>query len=520
MFVVTASEMQKMDGLTIQEFGLPGRILMENAGRGAAEMLLKRISNQPSHHVGILAGRGNNGGDGFVIARYLAQKDVLTGVYLLTSKDRVSGDAADNLALLASIGIPVIELPDPATFADHESDMARHTLWVDALLGTGLNADVIGLYRQAIEFLNRSQKPVLSVDIPSGLSADTGLPMGCCVRADTTVTFGFPKIGHMLYPGAEYTGKLHTIDIGIPPHIVRQVNPRQELITDVTIQQIYHPRMNTAHKGNAGHLLIVAGSPGKAGAAALAGRGSLRCGAGLVTLAAPANVVPILQTLNMEAMAAPLPETEDGFLSEAAFEFLMKTAADKKCIALGPGIGTHPETVALVHRIMLNARIPLVIDADGLNGLSLDTTGLKQANAPIILTPHPGEMARLAGCSVADVQADRIGVARHFSVTHRIYLILKGARTLVALPNGKVYVNPTANPGMASGGMGDVLTGIIGALVAQGYGPEDSCRLGVYLHGQAADNLKQSQGPQGFLASDVADEIPRVFQKIHENRIP
>ncbi len=518
MILVTAHEMQQMDRLTIHEFGLPGRILMENAGRSAAEILLQMICSQPSHRVAILAGRGNNGGDGFVIARYLAQKSVPATVYLLATKDRITGDAADNLGLLSAIDIPVIELPDSATFSDHESDMMAHTLWVDALLGTGLNADVTGLYRQAIEFLNRSQKPVLAVDIPSGLSADTGMPMGCCVTADATATFGFPKIGHMLHPGPEYTGTLHVIDIGIPPYIVSRVNPGQEMITDETIRQIYRPRAVTAHKGTGGHLLIVAGSTGKAGAAALAGLGGLRCGAGLVTVATPAGVMPLIQNRIMEAMAAPLPETADGFLSESAFEFLMQTASDKKCMALGPGIGTHPETVSLVHRIVLNSGIPLVIDADGLNCLSQNTAILKQANVPIILTPHPGEMARLARCSVADIQTDRIGAARRFSVAHRVYLILKGAKTLVALPDGKVFVNPTANPGMASGGMGDVLTGVIGALVAQGYTPEDACRLGVYLHGKAADHLTQSQGPQGFLASDVADAIPRVFQIIHENK--
>jgi NAD(P)H-hydrate epimerase len=420
---------------------------------------------------------------------------------------------------LGPLGIPVVELADPEAVAIRESDMARVAVWVDALLGTGLKSEVTGLFAHVIELVNRMQKPVVAVDIPSGLCADTGKPMGCCLRATVTVTFAFPKIGHFLYPGAEYTGELDVVDIGIPPHIVRSVNPGQEVVTEADIQKIYRPRPAETHKGNAGHLVILAGSTGKAGAAVLSGLGAVRTGAGLVTFAAPMGIVPILQNQVVEAMALSMPETPDGFLADAADAPWEEAIRGKNCLAVGPGIGTHPETVRLIHRILAESSRPVVIDADGLNCLSQQPDILGKARGPVILTPHPGEMARLMDGTVAEVQSDRIGTARRFSTRHGVFLVLKGAVTIVAVPDGKVYVNPTANPGMASGGMGDVLTGVIGALVAQGYSPQEACRMGVFLHGQAAENRRTSDGPQGFSASDVANEIPRVFRRLHEYRI-
>ncbi len=519
MILVTAAEMREMDRRTIHKFGLPGRLLMEMAGRGVADRVADFFVNRPVDRVGILAGRGNNGGDGFVTARHLAQRGIPSTVYLLASRDRVAGDAGDNLALLGPLGIPVVELTDTGALSEREADMARHAVWVDALLGTGLKSEVTGLLAHGIERINWMQKPVVAVDIPSGLCADTGVPMGCCVHAAVTVTFGFPKIGHFLYPGAQHTGELHVVDIGIPRHIARAVNPGQEVLTLEDIRGIYRPRPAVAHKGNAGHLMILAGSIGKAGAAVLAGRGAIRSGAGLVTFAAPSGIVSILQNQVVEAMALAMAETSDGFLSEASAESLEHAMRDKKCLAVGPGIGTHPETVRLIHRIVAGSSIPVVIDADGLNCLAQNLDILDSVRAPLILTPHPGEMARLIGKTVADVQSDRIGAARRFATRNRVFVVLKGAATIVAVPDGKVYVNPTANPGMASGGMGDVLTGVIGALLAQGYTPEDACRLGVFLHGRAAENRRLSDGPQGFSASDVAREIPRVFRSIHEHLV-
>ncbi len=514
MYLVTADEMREMDRRTITEFGLPGRILMENAGRGAADILLDRFSSLDRLNVGIVAGRGNNGGDGYVIARYLAHKGIPVTVYVLAAEDQIHGDAADNLRLLRPLGIPVHEVTSESAFSQHRTPMGQHTVWVDAMLGTGLSAPVRGRFRTAIEFLNRSESPILAVDIPSGLNTDTGQPWGSCICADTTVTFAFPKSGHLLYPGADFTGRLEIIDIGIPPHIVESVAPRQYRISSETIRNCWEPRPSDAHKGTTGHVLILAGSPGKTGAAAMTAMSAMRSGAGLVTLGIPRSLNPVLETQVLEAMTYPLPESPEALLDETAFDAVIALLADKKCIVMGPGLGTHPGTKALLHRLLIECRCPAVIDADGLNGLSGHTDILKQVETPVILTPHPGEMARLTGLDMKQIQSDRIGSARAFAETHHVHVVLKGAGTVVAHPDGRVSVNTTGNPGMASGGMGDVLTGLIAGLLTQGLTPEAATHGGVYLHGMAADALAATRGPVGFLAGEVMNAIPGEIRRL------
>lgn len=508
-YVVTASEMREMDHQTIASFGLPGRILMENAGRGAVRVLLDRFSPDERSRIGILAGKGNNGGDGFVIARYLAQMGTDVIVYLLGSAGDIQGeDAAANHALLPLLRIPVAEITDDSELDAQQESMEQRTLWVDAVFGTGLSSDVRGIYREAIDRLNRMACPVLAVDIPSGLHSDTGQPCGLSVQAHTTVTFGFPKPGHLQYPGTELTGHLEVIDIGIPPYIADRVGPTQFRLCLESVKQRWRSRAADAHKGTAGHLLVIAGSAGKTGAAAMTSMSAMRAGAGLVTLGAPESVHGILENQVLEAMTFPLPETAAGGLGESAYETVTELLTDKNCLAIGPGLGVSPETTELVSRLVSQSPVPLVIDADGLNCLASRPEILRTGKSPIILTPHPGEMARLNGSTTGEIQRDRIAAARSFAVDNAVHLVLKGAGTLIAHPDGRAFINTTGNSGMASGGMGDVLTGLIAGLVTQGYEPEDAAHIGVFLHGTAADTLAQLRGPVGYLAGDVMNRIP------------
>ena len=514
MILVTAKEMQEMDRRTIEDFGIPGMVLMENAGRGATRFLFEQFPDIENKRVGVIAGRGNNGGDGYVMARYLKQKGVHVQVYLLATATRVQGDAAANLKFLKPLDIPLVEIPDQASFSKYKSEMAGVEVWIDAILGTGLKSDVKGFFKTVIEFINGLNKPVFAVDVPSGLNSDTGQVCGACIRASATATFAFAKTGHIIHPGVQYTGALNIVDIGIPPHIVEEAMPRQWLLTRDRIQSCLPPRMPDAHKGTTGHLLVVAGSPGKTGAAAMTAISALRSGAGLVTLGIAETLNPVLESQVLEAITAPLPETQPGVLGESALDTIINLMEGKKCVTIGPGLGQAEKTKNLVQKIVKSSPIPLIVDADGLNSLAGHAQILKNAKAPVILTPHPGEMARLMDTGVGAVQQDRIKCARDFASSFNVHVILKGARTVIGHPDGRVFINPTGNAGMASGGMGDVLTGIIAGLVVQGLSPEYACRAGVYLHGAAADSLVETIGPYGYLAGDVMKAIPGEIKKI------
>ena len=516
MYIVTADEMREMDKATI-DFGLPGRILMENAGRGAAQTLIKKFGDIAGKKVGVLAGRGNNGGDGFVIARCLVQKGIDVIVYLLSKASLVKGDALANLEMLYPLGIPVIEIPDNKTFHSNRVSMRHRDIWVDAIFGTGLKSDIGGYIKDIVIFINGLKKHVLAVDIPSGIDSDTGQVRGECIRAGATATFGYAKAGHYLYPGADYSGEIEIIDIGIPAFIADKVRPKQNLITCERIGSLYlKPRAKDAHKGSAGHLFIVSGSPGKTGAAVMTATAAMRAGAGLVTIGVPKSLNSVIESMVLEAMTCPLPENSEGFLSESSFDAIMHNLAGKKCLAMGPGLGTDPSTKSLVMKILRELKIPVVLDADGLNLLAGETRLLKKLKAPAVLTPHPGEMSRLAGIGIAAVQQNRVACARDFAREFNVHMVLKGAGTVIAHPDGRVFINSTGNSGMASGGMGDVLTGIIAGFIAQGYTEEEATHTGVYLHGAAADDLAESMGPFGFLASDLTGAIPLQIRALSE----
>ena len=517
MYLVTASEMQEMDSQTIDSYGIPGRVLMENAGRGATDFCFDRFPEITTLRVGIIAGRGNNGGDGFVIARYLSQKDVNVTVYLLADPSKLTGDAAANFKLLAPIGVAIDVIPDLKSFDIVKDSIRDKELWIDALLGTGLKSNVRGFFREAIDFINSLDKPVLSVDIPSGLNSDTGQPCGACIKASATATFAFAKIGHFQHPGAELSGDLKIIDIGIPTHIVEKVGPKQFLIRSEDIRSFFKPRPQTTHKGRTGHLMILAGSPGKTGAAAMSASAAMRAGAGLVTLGVPQSLEPLVAVRSLEVMTTALPEADGEILGEVSLDAILELLDRKDCLAIGPGMGQSKRTQSLILQLLQQCRLPMVIDADGLNNLVGVTGVLRQYAGPVIITPHPGEMARLIEKDISAVQEDRIGCAREFAQAFGAHVVLKGAATVIAHPDGFVFTNPTGNPGMASGGMGDVLTGLIAGFIVQGYPVEVACHLGVYLHGAAADTLLTQKGPWGFLASDLINRIPAEISIMSTN---
>ena len=382
------------------------------------------------------------------------------------------------------------------------------------MLGTGLNSDVSGIYREAVELINAAGRPVVAVDIPSGIHGSSGRVLGCAVRATVTVTFAAAKVGHVLYPGADHTGRLVVADIGIPATLMENADG-YEFITADSIRPLLRPRDRQAHKGVFGHCLVVAGSRGKTGAGALSANSAVRAGSGLVTLAVPESLHPILEIKTTEAMTVPIPDNGNGYLTDDALPAIAGLLTGKDAMAVGPGLGGHPATVALVQTLVKSASVPLVIDADGLNAVAQDTNCLLgEKSADVVLTPHPGEMARLLGVSIADVEADRIATARRFAAHFGVYLVLKGSRTIIAAPDGSVAINGSGNPGMASGGMGDVLTGIIVSLLGQGHGGWDACCLGVFIHGYAADMVAQDKGEIGMNAGDVHEKLPYAYKKL------
>lgn len=520
MKVVTSKEMQELDRKAMEEHGIPGLTLMENAGTCVVEEISAAFGPLQNKAVTVVAGKGNNGGDGLVAARLLHKKGAVVRVFLTSPPDEVRGDAHSNLERYQAAGgkIEVLKTnaPSPESL---RSALAESDLIVDALFGTGLESNITGTAATAIEVINqirKAGKAVVAVDIPSGIHADTGQVMGVAVRATLTVTFGLPKRGHLLFPGAEHAGKLKVVDIGIPPSLIDQANISAHLLTPHDLAPHLLPRPADVHKGSFGHVVVVAGSVGKSGAAVLTSLAALRTGAGMVTLATPQSVEASLGSNPPELMTLPLAETGDKTLAGDALGPLLKFASDKTVVAIGPGLSTHPETTGLVRELLARVTQPVVMDADGLNALVGHLDLLHKIQVPMILTPHPGEMGRLTGLSTQAVQQDRLGVAQAFSQQYKVIVVLKGAHTIIATPEGDLFINPTGNPGMATAGTGDVLTGMIAGLIAQRYEVRLAAQLGVYLHGLAGDLAAQAIGTVGLLASDVIARIPQAIRQLRD----
>jgi ADP-dependent NAD(P)H-hydrate dehydratase / NAD(P)H-hydrate epimerase len=516
--LLTAAQMRQLDQQTIEEIGVPSVVLMENAGRTTYQILRQEFPDLDAPVV-VLAGRGNNGGDGCVVARYLANAGLEVLVLLLAEKSQIRGDARINLDILEQLTVPVREITTEEALLEQIPLLEDASLLVDALLGTGLNSEVKGLYRAAITLINDTPAPVLAIDIPSGLSADTGQPQGAAVLADVTVTYGWPKLGQILPPGRELVGRLWQVDISIPP---TQADISQtELIDATNLRYLLPHRSPDSHKGNFGHLLVVAGSVGKTGAATLAGEAALRVGAGLVTVGVPASLNPILEMKLTEAMTLPLAEPEGvQALGRRALEELAAVMPGKTALAVGPGIGRHQETVELVRQLVRRSTLPLVLDADGLNAVAHDLESVAEAAAPVILTPHPGEMSRLLGRLTRDIQANRLDAALELAERAQAIVVLKGAQTIIANSEGRIMINTTGNAALAQGGTGDVLTGMIGGFLAQKMEPFDAACLGVFLHGLAADVRAAWQGVCGMLAGELLEELPEVIKAFATGDLP
>lgn len=513
MKLLTAKQMQDVDRRTIVEMAIPGVILMENAGRGVANIIVERYTDRLQDGVVILAGKGNNGGDGYVIARCLLDRGWPVDVLVLADREAIQGDAAIHLHALEKCGGRVCYCHDEAALLAALGPHVSPGLAVDALFGTGLVKPVKGHYATAVAWLNRQPAPVVAVDIPSGIDASTGRVLDLCVDADLTVTFAYPKIGQVSYPGAAHIGKLMTVDIGIPAGVKLTVSSEVVFVDALTAAAMLPLRPADGHKGTFGHLLVLAGSIGKTGAAVMTADAGLRGGAGLVTLACPDSVQPVVATKLTEVMTAPVTDVK-GEVSLQALDDVLALAQEKQALAVGPGLGTGEESGALVRRILQDADLPAVVDADALTALMGHLDVLSRRSQPTILTPHPGEMARLTGLSVAQIQADRFSVARDFALKYNAILVLKGARTVTACPDGSVYINASGHAGLGSGGMGDVLTGLIASLLAQGVPAGEAAALGVFLHGHAADRLSTRFGDAGLLATDVLMELPAARRSL------
>jgi NAD(P)H-hydrate epimerase len=513
MLVVTAAQMREMDRLTIQEFGVPSLALMERAGEGIAKAIIERFPKAARKGVLVVAGKGNNGGDGFVVARLLKQKRIPCEVALLARRGELATDAAHNLRAFLKRKGKVIEI-GAGGLDQLGRRMSKNGLLVDAILGTGVKSEVRGLFAEAITLMNASGLPIVAVDIPSGLDTDRGTALGVSIQAEMTVALGYPKLGEAIYPGLSYIGELAVSDIGIDSRAVEKVAPKTELLDRETIQWLVPRRDPDTHKGTYGHLLVMAGSRGKTGAAILACRAAMRMGAGLVTLAAPRSLNDIFAGSLVEVMTEPLRENaaeEMEALGDADWRRLLER---KDALLFGPGTGVTEAARNALRWLLKNLAMPWVIDADGLSNLALDIDRLRGARTAPVLTPHPGEMARLIGRDTAAVNKDRVGAAQYFAVTHRCYVVLKGAGTVIAAADGRVFINPTGNPGMASGGMGDVLAGMLAALLAQGFSPEDAMKLGVYLHGFVGDRVAEAKGPIGLIASDIIEGLPAGLRRL------
>jgi hydroxyethylthiazole kinase-like uncharacterized protein yjeF len=507
MRVLNAAQMREADRRTIDDVGIPSMVLMENAGRQVVATMEATFDGLADMRIAVVCGRGNNGGDGFVVARTLLQRGFDVGVFLIGESASLKGDARTNWQVLRNLDVDVVELRDAATWELRGTDVLGADVIVDAMFGTGLHSPLTGLAQTIVEDINAANAPVVAVDIPSGLSADSVDVAGPAIRATLTVTMGSPKLPLVLPPAEGHAGSLVIADIGIPASVIDHVDgPWVEILTKDTVRPLIAARAQDSHKGDYGRVLVVSGSRGKTGAAYLAAMSALRSGAGLVTVAAPASCVAAIASLGAEFMTEPLDETPEGTIAFEALDRVLDLGAD--IIAVGPGLGRAPSTAAFVQGLVERAGVPLILDADALNAFAGDSDRLMgRDDVSLVITPHPGEMARLLGVSVEDVQQHRLDVARDFASSHRVHVVLKGHRTIVATPEGKAFINLTGNPGMATAGSGDVLTGMIAGWFGQSLDADSACRLAVYLHGAAGDLAEADEGEVALIAGDLIDRL-------------
>jgi NAD(P)H-hydrate epimerase len=505
--------MMEIDRQAIVGRGIPGVLLMENAGRACCQQFIQKFSRSFPGPVFVLAGKGNNGGDGYVMGRVLSDLGWQVRTLVLADEGTITGDAGVMLKIMRKLGLAISFVSNSEQLKQEFSETPPQVI-IDAIFGTGLNSEVRGLQAAAIGMINDSSAAVFSVDIPSGVDGSNGRVCGLAVQADLTVTFDQAKIGHASQPGAGCAGQLEVVDIGIP-RIGRQELPSQvQLLDMISARTLLPERSAVGHKGKFGHLLVLAGSPGKTGAAALAGNAAARSGCGLVTVGTPAAVHDIMEVKLTEAMSYPLAD-RDGSLSIDSLASLNQLLVDREALAIGPGLGVTDDLAVIINKLVTSSQLPLVIDADGINLLAGQIDCLQAAqHRNIILTPHPGELARLTGLTVGEIEADRFEIAKQFASQHAVVLLLKGSRTVIAAPDGRVNINSSGNDGLSSGGSGDVLTGLIGGLLAQGLDAFSAASLGAWLHGRAAELVAELNGTAGMTASDLLPQLPVARQEL------
>ncbi|MFN2445788.1 MAG: NAD(P)H-hydrate dehydratase [Vicinamibacterales bacterium] len=518
MRILNAGQMREADRRTIEDIGIPSLVLMENAGRQVVAAMESIYSDLANWDVALVCGKGNNGGDGFVVARTLHQRGIEVSVFLVGRVAEVKGDARVNLEILGRLGLTVVEIGDEAQWELHVSEIVEHDLIVDALFGTGLERALTGMYETVVADINGMGIPVVAIDLPSGMSANTPALHDVVLEAALTVALAAPKLPLVLPPAEQKAGEIVIADIGIPPEVIEALDgPRIELLTRAAMRSLLTPRAPDAHKGDFGHVLIVAGSRGKAGAAVLAALGALKSGVGLCTVATPTSVQSIVAAHAPEYMTLAVEETPEGTIDFAAAEALLEVDAD--VILAGPGLGRGVGVTTFVRELLERSAVPLVLDADALNAFADEPAALVgREGRDLIITPHPGEMARLVGATVADVQANRLGIARDFAETHRVYVILKGYRTLIATPDGTIFINPTGSVGMATGGTGDVLAGMVAAWLAQLLDAEGACSLATYLHGAAGELADADEGEVSMTAGDLVAHIGDAILELTARR--
>jgi NAD(P)H-hydrate epimerase len=516
MKLVTSESMRAIDAYTIEQIGVESLKLMESAGIGTVKFIERELSPVAGKRVSVVCGKGNNGGDGFVIARELKLRGAEVEVFLVGRSVDVTGDARVNLDRLGAR--TVVELAEAGALPNLVESMRKSDLIVDAVFGTGFEGAPRGLSGTVIGQMNLSCSPILAVDVPSGLNATTGCADGDCVHANWTCTMAFPKRGFFAGRGRRCIGVLEVVDIGVPAKAVEAVGVRDNVLTPREAAELMPTRPDDGHKGTFGKVVVVAGSVGYSGAAALTSMSAMRSGAGLVYLAVPESLNDVMEVKLTEVITIPVPETAKRSIAGGALAGIREMAKDADAVAIGPGISRNAETQTLVQQLVSDIDVPCVIDADGLNALTPGLVGSRSGNVSVVLTPHPGEMSRLTGYGVEDIQSRRDEVSREVAERERASVLLKGALSVTADPCGEIYINPTGNSALASGGTGDVLTGIVVALLARGLSGTEAAALAAYIHGLAGDLASAERGVAGTIASDVLDLVPRAIRDLEAAR--
>ena len=499
MYVATGAEMRRIDQAAINDWLVPEIVLMENAAAAIVNEMGKIVPDLPQKKVVILAGTGNNGGDGLAVARHLHNKGVTVKVFLISERN-LSASAETNLSMLEKLPIKIYKVDNEKSTQLLQATLNYEDIIIDAIYGTGLSRELSPLVKKVLSMVNKRDCLRIAIDMPSGLHSENGQIMGYGFKADYTLALALPKLGYYIGEGSEYTGEVRVCDINISPEIVEEIKPKCQKIDDDYLAKHLKERLINGHKGNYGHLLLIGGSLGMSGAVTMAAQSAWRSGVGLVSALVPADIQQIVALSTMESMVKALP-------ADLKEELLKKTA-----VVIGPGLGQSDEAKDLLRQVLTLADVPVLIDADGLNLLAKDLSLLHLAENIKVLTPHPGEMARLCGTSVQEIERNRLEYAQMFAAEQKVWVVLKGTKTVIASPEGKIWLNTVASPALSVAGSGDVLSGIIGALLAQGYSAEEACLMGVNIHGRAGKAVEKKIGAFSSKAGDIIAALAEIIR--------